>query len=551
MASLQQDMNGYRARKKLPRDVRDEYGRLYGQRYEAKFFCPASTPKYEAKRQFSEWSAEVDGRILAIRSARDGTGLSLTRTQARALAGEWYEWWTARHANASRDQLERWCDDIDEAIYSAVSEELVELAGIDELWRDRPDLRQSVRPVLADIGETAQFLAAKGIALTNASRDLLLDWLRDDLSAALRRLSRRSGGDFSPDQYVKRFPKAVHATDSSQTPWELFELWVVARKPSAGTVENWRYMLRQLNDRFEGRSAASIMPEEAEAWLLRLVTQERTAQTVKNTWYKAVSTVYRWALKQKLVPRNPFDGAADVLTIQKRQKLRETEAFLPAESAKILSAAFGIKSTIKTFDAACRWVPWLCAYTGSRPSEITQLRGADVIERSGIYGLRITPEAGTVKSAEARVVPLHEHLLAQGFLAFVKQRGKGPLFYQERTTSAETDPTKLKKPPSAQVRQRLAAWVRELGVDDPELLPNHAWRHTFKAVGRRAWISDKILDDICGHAPATIGRGYGRASFEDMAAALKQFPRYELAQQRASRKKKRAPNKPRLGAHSA
>jgi len=26
-----------------------------------------------------------------------------------------------------------------------------------------------------------------------------------------------------------------------------------------------------------------------------------------------------------------------------------------------------------------------------------------------------------------------------------------------------------------------------------------AWRHTFKAVGRRAGISDKILDDICGH----------------------------------------------------
>jgi integrase len=76
------------------------------------------------------------------------------------------------------------------------------------------------------------------------------------------------------------------------------------------------------------------------------------------------------------------------------------------------------------------------------------------------------------------------------------------------------------------VRQRLAAWVRELGVTDTELSPNHAWRHTFKAVGRNVGISDKVLDDICGHAPASIGQGYGRASLEDMATALRKFPRY-------------------------
>jgi integrase len=541
MASLRQDSKGnYLSRKKLPKDIRAEYGRRFGQYHEAKFFLPASTPKHEAKRQFSEWSAEVDGRILAIRSGRDGTGLSLTPAQARALAGEWYEWWTARRAHAPRYQLEEWRDAVHEAICSAVPETDAERIGLDELWREREDLREDVRPVLADIGETAQFLAAKGVALTNASRNVFLDWLYDDLAAALKRLLRRTEGDFGPDEYEKRFPNTAEATtDSGLTPWQLFESWVAARKPSPGTVENWRYMLRSLDEHFEGRSAASVMPEEAEAWLLGLVTPERSAQTVKNTWYKAVNTIYRWAMKQKHVFRNPFEGAAEVLTLTKRQKLRETQAFLPEERTKVLSAALTVKNTKKPFDAARRWVPWLCAYTGSRPSEVTQLRGTHVIERGGVYGLKITPEAGTVKSAEARTVPLHEHLLAQGFLAFVKQRGKGPLFYQERTTSTETDPTKLKKPPYAQVRQRLAAWVRELGVGDPELLPNHAWRHTFKAVGRRAGISDKILDDICGHAPATVGRGYGRASFEDMAAALKQFSRYELSRQKASRKKKR------------
>jgi hypothetical protein len=82
MASLRQDSRGnYVSRKKLPNDIRDEYGRLFGQRHEAKFFRPASTDKREAQRQFSAWSAEVDGNIIAIRAARDGTGLSLTPAQ--------------------------------------------------------------------------------------------------------------------------------------------------------------------------------------------------------------------------------------------------------------------------------------------------------------------------------------------------------------------------------------------------------------------------------------------------------------------------------------
>ena len=61
---------------------------------------------------------------------------------------------------------------------------------------------------------------------------------------------------------------------------------------------------------------------------------------------------------------------------------------------------------------------------------MTQLRGADVIERDGIHGLRITPEAGTVKNKKTRVVPVHDHLIEQGFLQFVKKQGAGPMFYR-------------------------------------------------------------------------------------------------------------------------
>lgn len=70
----------------------------------------------------------------------------------------------------------------------------------------------------------------------------------------------------------------------------------------------------------------------------------------------------------------------------------------------------------------------VCAYTGARVNEITQLRGEDVSEVNGIWTVHITPEAGSVKTGEARSVPLHPHLIELG-LVEVLSGTKGPIFY--------------------------------------------------------------------------------------------------------------------------
>jgi integrase len=77
-------------------------------------------------------------------------------------------------------------------------------------------------------------------------------------------------------------------------------------------------------------------------------------------------------------------------------------------------------------------------------------------------------------------------------------------------------------------REKLAAWVRKIGIDDPNVRPNHAWRHTFKQIAERHGISERVSDEITGHAPLTVGRGYGRPTLPDMATALKKFPRYSV-----------------------
>ena len=180
---------------------------------------------------------------------------------------------------------------------------------------------------------------------------------------------------------------------------------------------------------------------------------------------------------------------------------------------------------------------WICAYTGARAGEITQLRGQDVIERDGIKAIKITPDAGPVKTKQARTVPLHEHLIEQGFLDYVKTKGKGPLFYNSTSNGTsipsgpdtDTDIAHPKTSRAIQQRVRLGEWVRKtIGITDPEVSPTHGWRHTFKQLADRYGISDRVSDAMTDHAPPTAGRAYGAPRLQDMAEALKKFPRYSV-----------------------
>ena len=69
MASLRQDSNGnFRARRRLPDDVREEYGRRFGPRLEAKFFARATVGSHKARQMFREWDAAQETSPPSARS---------------------------------------------------------------------------------------------------------------------------------------------------------------------------------------------------------------------------------------------------------------------------------------------------------------------------------------------------------------------------------------------------------------------------------------------------------------------------------------------------
>jgi integrase len=142
----------------------------------------------------------------------------------------------------------------------------------------------------------------------------------------------------------------------------------------------------------------------------------------------------------------------------------------------------------------------------------------------GVWVMRITPEAGTVKTGIARILPLHPHLIEQGFPAFVRSRGKGRLFFsptRRRGGSAENSTC-------VRMGQKLAEWMRGLGVDDPNIGPNHGWRHLFKTRGRAAGIASDQLDALEGHAVGSVGAEYGSYPARMLMQEIAKLPRFNV-----------------------
>ncbi|MCF7699875.1 hypothetical protein [Loktanella sp. M215] len=124
-----------------------------------------------------------------------------------------------------------------------------------------------------------------------------------------------------------------------------------------------------------------------------------------------------------------------------------------------------------------KWVPLLLAYSGARVVELTQLRKLDISLEGEIYSMRITPDAGTVKSGGYRDVPIHPALVEAGFIAFVSAAQSGPLFVPEYGKG-----TVLKR--AQTTGNRIAEWLKKEGLVPPAVSPNHGWRHRFKTVAR-------------------------------------------------------------------
>lgn len=205
------------------------------------------------------------------------------------------------------------------------------------------------------------------------------------------------------------------------------------------------------------------------------------AKTVADVYLASVRAVLAWAVENDKLQSNPADGVKVKKSkpIRSREKgfqddealtvLKACRAYVPAEAANPAN-----RESAK-ITAAKKWAPILCAFTGARVTEITQLRKKDVRKQGDIHVLRITPDAGSVKTAQYSDVPVHPQLVDLGFTDFVQASPDGPLFHNGTSDDA------LKGARTAS--GRVSSWLQGLGVIPEGVQPKHGWRHRFKTVG--------------------------------------------------------------------
>jgi integrase len=533
MTKLKRSTTGaYVARKVIPKDIRADYVARFGMAWEEKFYLHPSASEHEAKARFGEWLADIETRIGRLRAAKNQAPEPLTRRNAYALAGRWYAWFIALHEQDIRTPG-HWKTLGDILVWDVLRPHAPEDYEVRPSsdphwdWQASPDVRTAIRPAVAAEAQTAAFLAEQGISLTLDANNLFVDAVADYLYNAFVRLESIARGNYAPDDTLASFPQYERAVEPVRRLGvkALFNAWAAAVQPATSTFDRWSAVFNAADEHFS--DAVDIEFANAKEWMNSLINEERSAHTVATVWRTALKTVFAWGITERLVKSNPF---LDVrISVPRKNVERETKAFNQDEARTILAAALTCNDK-KSFDERVRrWVPWICAYSGARAGEITQLRGIDIQQRDGDWYARLTPSAGKIKTRKARTIPLHEHLIAQGFIEFVEGAKGAPLFYDvQRNGVSAPGKKKPRQSPPERARGRLGEWVRSLGITDPELSPNHAWRHTFKAQAARTGMDERYSDAITGHTPATTGRSYTKPLPEDLAEAMKKFPRYTL-----------------------
>ncbi|HZP75851.1 MAG TPA: recombinase XerD [Pseudolabrys sp.] len=513
-------------------------------------------------REVKARQAAIDGYLETIWTAlRSDAPVTVTAKQAHALAGELYRAWadedravvtSIEHdpefkfpdhvANSKWRRVRDLSQSERAAIWERISAQWDTLnpeddgATFQEPSETEPPLRSKGAKPLMDMLRPIinRLLLRKGIVrIDEPSMALLVEAFWHALRDAFASRKRNAEGDYSPDPKAQRFPewqsaaadRPVIAIGTSlsglvQDWWR--EAQRTGRKPS--TFESYSKTMEAFANFLGHDDAASVSKSDVVGFKEHRLgsinprTKEPISpKTVKDSDLAGLKTVFAWAVTNGKLAANPAEGVT--IKLGKRRKVRR--GFRDAEATAVLRAALSVtrgRERAETY-AAKRWVPWLLAYTGARVGEMAQLRKQDIHREGKRWVMTITPEAGTVKTDDARTVALHPHLVQQGFIKFVQRARAGYLFVHPSEGGDVRGPLQG-------LVNRLSEFVREV-VPDRSVDPNHGWRHRFKTVCRAVSIDPEVRDYIQGHVPRSTGERYGEMPIQAVIEAINKLPRYK------------------------
>jgi integrase len=394
--------------------------------------------------------------------------------------------------------------------------------------------------------EARDLLQRDGSVFTEGDVDRLMPLLAAARADAVGDARRAVvDGDFSPNPILARLPERAPRVKPELDLIEAFETYVANGhlKGGAGgpTATRWRPKIHAFADFIGHRDLARMTTAEGYRWMhyLKALTKEievrgadgkkekrtvaaHSLKSIRDVWIASLSATASYAVETQVLETNPFRGIKVRGVVE--GKSDEEKSFTPEQAEIILTATLAGRSHLISREtwAARRWIPWICAYTGARVNEITSLLPSDIELVDGIQCLMI--KAQMAKTEKDRKVPLHPHLLEQGFMTYVEERRNAglPLFYDP----ARRRGGKAGNPQYHKVGERLAEWVHTLGVYG--VAPSHGWRHLFKSVSRHIEMNADIESFITGHSTGKTSAKYGSRWTRTLLKEISKYPRFKI-----------------------
>lgn len=330
------------------------------------------------------------------------------------------------------------------------------------------------------------------------------------LVRAWKLVSERDVGEVIETPEPLPAPGSLHSlAPSGTTPKTLRDvvpLWRQHRNPTDNAIQRTEKALALFEEAVGVISLRSLEKSHG-AVFVRFLKDPKARPFAAKTAHNhasAIRALMTIAEREDLIDRNPFD-----LTIDKSEGSEKREPWHDEELKAMFGSALfasaippGYPTWRDVAPQDGRALLLILAHTGARIGEIAQLRGEDFIVRNGLEAIRITAEAGTVKTdASERVVPLAAHLLADGWFANWLDGAK------KTTGPALASMCGRTTPPGDVAGRWFRAFRIAVGLPSGGLNGAHRFRHWIRTELAAQRVTDAVADQITGHsAKGSAGR---------------------------------------------
>ena len=355
-----------------------------------------------------------------------------------------------------------------------------------EGYGDRPKSRREalefVEEALAQLNSDAQYDLSQGrtpdgepifgfpyryVDRVSAFIENLLDADRRSLMAIKAEIEGQTEGKSEPTA-----PRSLAS---------LLEIWKRQRQPAASSQNDMQTAIR-LFERVNGPLAFSdITDEHVRKFKSALIDLDLKNATKSKLW-SMMRALLNTAKEDALLAVNPFTNVSLRLEDDSSSRV----IFNAAELSKLFD---------RLEDKEEWWLTRLALYTGARLGEICQLEHEDIRKEADHWEINIRDDPAADRRVKTRNslrrVPIHNQLIADGFLDWIKSK-KGRLFGLSSSVASK----------------RLNRRIKSIGIGGKGKVL-HSLRHTFKTAAREV-MGEEFNDKITGHAAQSVGQTYGQ-----------------------------------------